>query len=377
MNADKSIVLEQIMPPRMGSVDPSAFPHEDFDLYSIPAFDHGEPEVLEGSQIGSSKQVVQPGDVLLSRIVPHIRRAWVVGHNRGRRIIASGEWIVFRGEAVDPGYLRHVLVSDPFHAEFMRTVSGVGGSLLRARAAYVAKIHIPFPSLPEQRWIAEILDNADALRTKRRATLAQLDMLIQSIFLDMFGDPSANPRKWPQESLETFFHFTTGKLDSNAAVALGQYPFFTCSREDSRIDTFAFDCEALLLAGNNATADYSVKHYKGKFNAYQRTYVITLRDEHNSYEYSRFVLENRLAELKRLSKGTGTKYLTLELLNRIRIPVPPQELQGEFARHVGAVEKVKESQRACLAELNSLFVSLQHRVFRGELALERLLANTV
>src|SRR5262245_15712857 len=113
MSAVASIALEEIMPPRLGSVDPSAFPDEEFDLYSIPAFDRGEPEILEGSEIGSAKQIVQPGDVLLSRIVPHIRRAWIVGDQRGRRIIASGEWIVFRGETIEPRYLRHILVGDP------------------------------------------------------------------------------------------------------------------------------------------------------------------------------------------------------------------------------------------------------------------------
>ena len=183
-------------------------------------------------------------------------------------------------------------------------------------------VTIPVPPLAEQERIAGILDKAEVLRAKRRSALAKIDTLTQATFLELFGDPVSNPRKWPQENLKTFFNFKTGKLDSNAAVAAGQYPFFTCSREDFRIDTFAFDCEALLLAGNNATADYSVKHYKGKFNAYQRTYVITLRDERNSYDYSRFVLEQRLAELKRISKGTNTKYLTMELLNRIRIPVP-------------------------------------------------------
>ena len=98
------------------------------------------------------------------------------------------------------------------------------------------------PDSHGRRRIAEILDKADALRAKRRAALAQLDTLTQSIFIDMFGDPVSNPRRWPQENLETFFRFRTGKLDSNAAVASGQYPFFTCSRDDFRIDTFAFDC---------------------------------------------------------------------------------------------------------------------------------------
>src|SRR5207245_783238 len=107
---------------------------------SIPAFDNGVPDTVLGSEIGSTKQVVQPGDVLLSKIVPHIRRAWVVGPKNGNRIIASGEWIIFRSNRIVPEYLRHVLMGDPFHSQFMKPVSGVGGSLLRARPAHVATI---------------------------------------------------------------------------------------------------------------------------------------------------------------------------------------------------------------------------------------------
>jgi type I restriction enzyme S subunit len=125
------IAVGEIMLSKSGSVDPSNFPDEAFDLYSIPAYDAGQPEVVLGREIGSAKQVVQPGDTLLSRIVPHIRRAWVVGNNRGRRIIASGEWIVFRSDRFNPSYLSHLLIAEPFYARFMQTVSGVGGSLLK------------------------------------------------------------------------------------------------------------------------------------------------------------------------------------------------------------------------------------------------------
>ena len=265
----------------------------------------------------------------------------------------------------DLRFLKLWLNGREFRSQITKFVTGTAQQ--NFGPSHLKATKITLPPLAEQRRIAEVLDRAEALRAKRRAALAQLDSLTQSLFLDLFGDPISNPRKWPQENLETFFHFRTGKLDSNAAVASGQYPFFTCSRDDFRIDTFAFDCEALLLAGNNASADYSVKYYKGKFNAYQRTYVITLRDERNSYDYARFVLEHRLGELKRMSKGTGTKYLTMELLNRIRVPVPPIPLQREFARRVTAVEALKTAQRASLAELDALFATLQHRAFRGEL----------
>jgi type I restriction enzyme S subunit len=107
---------------KSGSVDPSKFPDEAFDLYSIPAFDVGQPDVRTGNEIGSAKQVVKSNDVLLSRIVPHIRRAWVVGEDQGRRLIASGEWIVFRSSQLHPQFLQFFLIGDIFHAQFMQTV---------------------------------------------------------------------------------------------------------------------------------------------------------------------------------------------------------------------------------------------------------------
>jgi type I restriction enzyme, S subunit len=73
---------------RRGSVDPMKFPDEEFELFSIPAYDAGLPEVLKGMEIGSTKQVVKPGDVLISRIVPHIQRVWVVPEGNGNRQIA-------------------------------------------------------------------------------------------------------------------------------------------------------------------------------------------------------------------------------------------------------------------------------------------------
>ncbi|MEZ4594631.1 MAG: hypothetical protein R3D55_26325 [Chloroflexota bacterium] len=103
-----------------------------------------------------------------------------------------------------------------------------------------------------------------------------------------------NPMGWEVKELDDVIDFRTGKLDANAAVGDGQYPFFTCAREVSQIDHFAFDEEVLLMAGNNASADYWVKHFKGKFNAYQRTYVMTLKIPDLSYKYMRMATEYKL-----------------------------------------------------------------------------------
>ena len=110
----------------------------------------------------------------------------------------------------------------------------------------------------------------------------------------------------------------TGKLDSNAATQDGIYPFFTCSRETFRTDTHAFDTEAVLLAGNNAAGVFPIKFFKGKFNAYQRTYVIeTATPDQLDTRYLFYSLQPQLEYLKSISTGAATKFLTLTILTRI------------------------------------------------------------
>ena len=174
---------------RGGSVNPANYPDETFELLSIPAFDKGEPEIVEGKEIGSSKSCVQPNDVLLSKIVPHIKRCWVVPAPQSTyRQIGSGEWIIFRSDKIHPPFLRHFLTSEIFHKQFMNTTAGVGGSLVRARPAEVGNIEIPLPPLPEQKRIAAILDKADAIRRKRQQAIQLADDFLRAVFLDMFGD---------------------------------------------------------------------------------------------------------------------------------------------------------------------------------------------
>ena len=132
----------------------------------------------------------------------------------------------------------------------------------------------------------------------------------------------------------------TGKLDANAASEDGQYPFFTCSKELLRIDTYAFDQEALLLAGNNAAGKYDVKYYAGKVNAYQRTYVLSLK-ENWSYRLFQYQLEDKLEYLQQQSLGGLTKYLTLKILGELEFVIPPEELQSEFEIFVTQVTKSK------------------------------------
>lgn len=271
----------------------------------------------------------------------------------------------FLNSHVHNRYFLHILNSNLVTRQFDK--KSRGGTQKFISLGNIRELEIPLPPLPEQKRIAAILDAADALRTQRRQSIAELDLLLQSTFLEMFGDPVENPKGWVQDNLKNIFNFTTGKLDSNAAVTGGKYPFFTCSRETFAINDAAFDCEALLLAGNNASADYSVKYYNGKFNAYQRTYVITLKNKNITYKYAKLALEYLLIDLKRFSKGSNTKYITMGILNNMPILLPSLSLQQKFAEIVEAIEAQKTRLQAHLAELDTLFASLQQRAFNGEL----------
>ena len=135
-------------------------------------------------------------------------------------------------------------------------------------------------------------------------------------------------REWKQYKLGEIASFKTGKLNSNAAEVNGLYPFFTCSPETLRINNYAFDQEAVLLAGNNAEGNFNIKYYAGKFNAYQRTYIIS-GNEGVDNKFLYYALSICLKHFKSYSQGTATKFLTAVILNNFRIIIP----ESLFVQH--------------------------------------------
>lgn len=136
----------------------------------------------------------------------------------------------------------------------------------------------------------------------------------------------------------------TGKLDSNAAVENGAYPFFTCDPQTLRINIWAYDTEAVLLAGNNASGNYTAKYYRGKFNAYQRTYIIEAADsERLSVRFLCYAINQQLRLLKTMSSGSTTKFLTIRMLHNLDIPCPEIEVQDRIVNVLGTIDDLIEN----------------------------------
>jgi len=133
------------------SINPMDSPQNSFELYSVPIYDTGKPEYLTGKEIGSTKQSVEKGDVLLCKINPHLNRAWVVEHYKPElKCIASSEWLIFKSDGLYPEYARLFFMSPSFRSLMLSNVSGVGGSLMRARASAVDSYTIWIPPYNEQ-----------------------------------------------------------------------------------------------------------------------------------------------------------------------------------------------------------------------------------
>ncbi len=170
--------------------------------------------------------------------------------------------------------------------------------------------------------------------------------------------------EWRTGKLGELVTFKTGKLDSNAAVPNGDYPFFTCSQVTLRTNTFAFDTECVLLAGNNANGIYPLKYFNGKFDAYQRTYVVRPRDTAVlTTKFLYYALRPKLSELRSFSTGAATKFLTLTILDDTEIQLPPIPAQRQITGILSAYDELIENSQRRIRILEAMARALYREWF--------------
>jgi type I restriction enzyme S subunit len=248
----------------------------------------------------------------------------------------------------------------------------------------VCESKLPFPPPSEQRRIAAILDKADELRAKRRAALAKLDSLTQSIFLDMFGDPISNAQSWPMNTLADLGTVERGvskHRPRNAPELLGgSYPFVQTgdvANCDGYIRSYVATYSeqglrqskmwpagtlCITIAANIAKTGILT------FGACFPDSVVGFKaEEAATVEFVRVWLSFLQATLEKSAPESAQKNINLEILRALKVPTPGIERRREFARRIAAIERCKAVQRSSSVYCETLFATLQHRAFRGEL----------
>lgn len=294
-------------------------------------------------------------------------------------------------EPIDTAYLLHSMLG------LADTIdrNGSGATVKGITQQRLAKLQIPLPPLPEQKRIAGILDAADALRAKRREALAQLDTLLQSTFLDMFGDPVTNPMSFPIRTLSDFYindrdgtkcgpfgsalkkdelvgsGIPVWNMDNIDPAGRPVLPFRMWITQEKFRDLKAYsvmDGDVIIsragtvgkmcVAKSDADASViSTNLIRVRFGPeLLPVYFVSLMT----------YCKGRVGRLKTGPDGAFT-HMSTGVLDKLRFPYPPMDLQRRFAAIVESVERQKTRMRAHLAELDALFASLQSRAFSGTL----------
>ena len=232
-----------------------------------------------------------------------------------------------------------------------------GSTFLEISANEVRKIQVSVPSDVEQQKIAELLSLIDERIATQNKIIEKYESLIKGIAQHCIKATSGIT----YVKLGDICQITTGKLDANAQVDNGIYPFFTCAEQPFKIDSFAFDTEALLISGNGANLGY-INYYKGKFNAYQRTYVLDLFSE--NIQYIKWALKVLLPKRIAIEKSSSnTPYIVLSTLTDLRLPIPCKSKQSFIANLMQSLERKLSNQIAQYDSYNYLKQYLLRQMF--------------
>lgn len=365
-------------------VNPLKSPDETYELYSVPSFDNGYPEIIKGSDIGSSKLIVEENDVLICKINPRINRVWVVKRNTKHPLLASSEWIVVRSHEIDSGYLKWYFSSPTFRELLVSQVTGIGGSLTRAQPKQVATYPVPIRLLNEQKKAAQTLDKVTELISLRKQQLAKQDELVKSQFIEMFGD-EYEFGKWNCTTIENIANVTVGVVikpaqyyteEDNGVKAFrslnvgegyvrdGNWVYFTPEGHAANSKSMLQTGDVLVVrSGYPGTSCVVTDEYAG-CNAID--IIITRPDINriNSVYLSAFNnLPHGQIQIKAKTGGAAQQHFNIGAYKAMTVPLPPMILQNRFAAFVQQIDKSKFEIQKSLEKLETLEKALMQQYF--------------
>ena len=366
-----------------------------FNYIDLSAVDQETKQIVAARELpcaeapSRARQLVVTGDVLISTVRPNLNGvAQITAEFDGAT--ASTGFCVLRSDTakLNASYLFQWVKSGNFVDDMVRKATGASYPAVSDRI--VGDSLIPLPPLPEQRRIAAILDQAETLRTQRRAALAQLDSLTQSLFLDMFGDPVANPKGWPLSTIGEISEVQGGLQVTTARKDLPiEIPYLRVANvyrgvlvlsEIKTIRATASEVARTTLKKN----DLLLVEGHGNPNEIGRAALwsgeISECVHQNHLIRARFNMDKVVPvfaceyvnspggrqHLLRSGKSTsGLNTISVSNVRATPVALPPLPLQQTFATRIQAIEALKATHRAALTQLDALFAALQQRAFAG------------
>lgn len=371
------------------SVNPISEPDKIFELYSVPSMADDYPEIIAGSDIGSSKQSVCKEDVLLCKINPRINRVWKVSQFTDNELIASSEWIIIRNNHINANYLMYCFQSKYFREFMLSNVSGVGGSLMRAQPKYVQTYPIPLPPLSEQQRIVERIEElfakldeakerlqevADSFAVRKAAILHKA--FTGELTKQWRRENGVSDESWEEKKLSEITENQDSKripLSKSQRDNMNRiYDYYGASGIIDKVDDYIFEGKKLLIGEDGANLVTRSKDIAfiadGKYWVNNHAHILDVKDTVLLMYLCNYI--NNM-DLIPYVTGSAQPKLTQAKMNNIKIFLPTLPEQHEIVRLIDdLLARERAAQQAAeqaLASIDLMKKSILARAFRGEL----------
>jgi type I restriction enzyme S subunit len=286
----------------------------------------------------------------------------------GQKILAGLHTFLLRKKEqkkIATGFSQYLMQLISVRKQIMRSATGI--SVLGISKANISKIKVSIPSYEEQQKISSFLRSVDLwienLRMQKDEYESYKKGMMRKVFSQeiRFKDDKGKVfPKWKEKKLGEVCDIKTGKKDVNEGNPNGKYPFFTCAKEHTYSDYYSFDCEAILIAGNGEVG--LCQKYSGKFEAYQRTYVLSAFTINPDYLFT--ILNSKFKEEMLNQRQMGAMpYIKLGMLKNFLVTIPASLEQQKIADFLSSMDKIIESKQQQITQTEQWKKSLMQNLF--------------
>lgn len=384
------------------SVNPISEPDKIFELYSVPSMVDNYPEIIAGSDIGSSKQSVCKKDVLLCKINPRINRVWKVSQFTDNELIASSEWIIIRNNHIDENYLMYCFQSKYFREFMLSNVSGVGGSLMRAQPKYVQTYPVPLPPLSEQQRIVERIEELFAKLDEAKERLQEVAdsfavrkaAILHKAFTGELTkqwrlENGVSDESWEESNFGKFTVSQYGYTEKAHWEKIGPKFLRITDIQDNKVDwdevpwcpidedgmkQYAVEIGDIMIARTGATTGKSYlicDDVEAVFASFLIRLKVVNKNLDYNYLYGYMQSEDYWRQITDFSSGIAQPGVNASKLKQIKFKCPTLPEQHEIVRLIDDLlareRSVQQATEQALASIDLMKKSILARAFRGEL----------